>query len=57
VDRAHGVPSFRETRDYVQRVQSAYFRPGSGRLDGAFINPRAIRKATDPSGRIIFTND
>jgi hypothetical protein len=57
VDRAHGVPSFRETRDYVQRVQSAYFRPGSGRLDGAFINPRAIRKATDAQGRTIFTND
>jgi Transglycosylase SLT domain len=57
VDRAHGVPSFRETRDYVQRVQTAYFRPGSGRLDGAFINPRAIRKETNPSGRVIFTND
>jgi len=57
VDRAHGVPSFRETRNYVQRVQSAYFRPGSGRLDGAFINPRAIRRATDPAGRTIFTND
>jgi hypothetical protein len=57
VDRAHGVPSFRETRDYVQRVQSAYFRPGSGRLDGAFINSRAIRKATDSQGRTVFTND
>ena len=57
VDRAHGVPSFRETRNYVQRVQSAYFRPGSGRLDGAFINPRAIRKETNPTGRTIFTND
>jgi soluble lytic murein transglycosylase-like protein len=57
VDRAHGVPSFRETRNYVQRVQSAYFRPGSGRMDGVFFNPRAIRKATDPNGRIIFTND
>jgi soluble lytic murein transglycosylase-like protein len=57
VDRAHGIPSFRETRNYVQRVQNAYFRPGSGRLDGAFINPRAIRKSEDANGRIIFTND
>ena len=30
VDRAHGVPAFRETRNYVQKVQDAYFRPGSG---------------------------
>lgn len=57
VDRAHGVPSFRETRNYVQRVQSAYFRPGSGRLDGLFGSRRAIRKTSDPSGRTIFTND
>jgi len=57
VDRAHGVPMFRETQLYVQKVQSAYFRPGSGRLDGAYFNPRAIHKETDTSGRIIFTND
>jgi len=57
VDRAHGVPRYHETRNYVQRVQSAYFRPGSGRLDGAFINPHAIRKSTDPAGRTVFTND
>lgn len=57
VDRAHGVPSFRETRNYVQKVQEAYFRPGSGHLDGAFINRRPIRKTTDTNGRIIFTND
>jgi len=57
VDRAHGVPRFRETRDYVQRVQSAYFRPGSGRMDGLFINPHAIRKESDASGRVVFTND
>ncbi len=57
VDRAHGVPAFRETRDYVQKVQNAYFRPGSGRLDGLWINPRAIHKNVETTGRVIFTNE
>ena len=57
VDRAHGVPAFRETRDYVQKVQNAYFRPGSGRLDGLWVNPHAIHKSVEPTGRIIFTNE
>jgi len=57
VDRAHGIPAYRETRNYVQRVQNAYFRPGSGRLADAFVNARAIHRDVNPSGRIIFTND
>jgi len=57
VDRAHGIPAFRETQNYVQRVQNAYFRPGSGRLPDAFINPHAIHRDVTPDGRIIFTNE
>ena len=57
VDRAHGIPAYRETRNYVQRVQDAYFRTGSGRLADAFVNPRAIRREVDASGRTIFSND
>ncbi len=57
VDRAHGVPGFRETRNYVQKVQNAYFRPGSGRMPDAFVNSHAIHRDVSPEGRIIFTND
>jgi Transglycosylase SLT domain len=57
VDRAGGIPRIRETKDYVVKVQNAYFRPGSGRLPDAFINPRAIHRDVDANGRIIFTND
>jgi hypothetical protein len=57
VDKAHGIPAFRETRSYVQKVQDAYFRPGSGRQPELFTNPRAIRKNVDASGRVVFTNE
>lgn len=57
VDRARGIPAFRETRNYVQRVQEFYNRPGSGRLDGVFFSTRSIRKETDRAGRTVFTND
>ena len=57
VDRAHGVPSIRETRDYVQKVQNAYFRPGSGRMSDAYVSSHAIHRDVSSDGRIIFTND
>ncbi|HXL23860.1 MAG TPA: lytic transglycosylase domain-containing protein [Candidatus Dormibacteraeota bacterium] len=57
VDRAGGIPHFRETKDYVQKVQNAYFRPGSGRSMELFSNRRAIHRDLDASGRLIFTND
>ena len=57
VDRAHGVPVFRETRNYVQRVQDAYFRPGSGRLDSAYTRANPIHRVVDANGRIVFTNE
>ncbi len=57
VDRAHGIPAFRETQNYVQKVQNAYFRPGSGSLADAFINSRAIHRDVTASGRIVFTNE
>jgi soluble lytic murein transglycosylase-like protein len=57
VDRAGGIPAYRETRDYVQRVQDAYFRPGSGRMDNAYTRASQIHREVEPSGRVVFTNE
>ena len=57
VDRAHGVPSYRETRNYVHRVQDAYFRPGSGRADDAYTRANRIHREVNATGRTIFTNE
>jgi soluble lytic murein transglycosylase-like protein len=57
VDRAHGIPAYRETKNYVQRVQDAYFRPGSGRVEDAYTRRSPIHRVVEPSGRIIFTNE
>jgi soluble lytic murein transglycosylase-like protein len=57
VDRARGIPHYRETRNYVQRVQNAYYRPGSGRMDDAYTRSSRIHRQVDENGRVIFTNE
>lgn len=57
VDRAGGIPQYRETRDYVQKVTDSYFRPGSDRLPRAFDAPRPIYREVATDGRVVFTNE
>jgi soluble lytic murein transglycosylase-like protein len=58
VDRSGGVPAYRETQRYVQKVQDAYFRPGSGRNSSLWSPPKIpVRKDVDSKGRVVFTNE
>ncbi len=57
VDRARGVPNYRETRYYVQKVTDSYFRAGSGRQGGWWDSERPIYRVTDEKGRVVFTNE
>ena len=57
VDRAGGIPRYRETRDYVQKVTDSYFRPGSDRLPRAFEERRPIYRTVEADGRVVFTNE
>jgi hypothetical protein len=58
VDIKGGVPAYRETQQYVQKVTDAYFRPGSGRNSTRWSPPRIpVRKEVDAKGRVIFTNE
>jgi Transglycosylase SLT domain len=58
VDHNGGVPPYWETQRYVQKVTTAYFRPGSGR-DLTFGGPERapVRKEVDSRGRVVFTNE
>jgi soluble lytic murein transglycosylase-like protein len=57
VDRAGGIPQYRETRNYVQKVTDSYFRPGSDRLPRAFEERRPIYRAVESDGRVVFKNE
>ncbi|HWF13253.1 MAG TPA: lytic transglycosylase domain-containing protein [Candidatus Acidoferrales bacterium] len=57
VDRAGGIPRYRETRNYVQKVTDSYYRPGSDRLPRAFEQQRPIYRTVQSDGRVVFTNE
>jgi soluble lytic murein transglycosylase-like protein len=57
VDRAGGIPQYRETRNYVQKVTDSYFQPGSDRLPRAFDGRRPIYRTVQADGRVVFTNE
>jgi soluble lytic murein transglycosylase-like protein len=58
VERFGGVPNYRETRAYVQKVTNTYFRPGSGRDLRLWDPPKSpVRKTVDEHGRVVFTNE
>jgi soluble lytic murein transglycosylase-like protein len=57
VDRAGGVPRLHETRQYVQKITSSYYSPGSDRLPHAFEMRRPIYRTVGTDGRVVFTNE
>ncbi|MGD0962781.1 MAG: lytic transglycosylase domain-containing protein [Candidatus Acidiferrales bacterium] len=58
VDLSGGVPAYRETQRYVQKVTNAYFRPDSSRTSTLW-SPQGptLRQEVDAYGRVVFTNE
>ena len=56
VDRWGGVPDYRETREYVRKVTSSYFQPGSEHQPWRAASKPIYRTTTD-DGRVVFTNE
>jgi soluble lytic murein transglycosylase-like protein len=58
VDQSRGVPAYRETQKYVQKVTSAYYKPGSGRTSIFWTPPHpVVRQELGANGRVVFTNE
>ena len=57
VDRWRGVPDYRETREYVRKVTSSYFQPGSDHHLPWRAASRRIYRSTTDDGRVVFTNE
>lgn len=57
VDRLGRVPNYPETRNYVRKVISTYFRPGSERESRAYEIPHPIYRTKDAEGQVVYTNE
>ena len=57
VDRVGGVPNYRETRNYVQKVTSSYLQPGPDGQSRSWGSSHPIYRSTTSDGRIVFTNE
>jgi soluble lytic murein transglycosylase-like protein len=56
VERAGGVPGYRETQDYVQKITDRYFH-SDARDRNWMPQPRTIRREVDERGKVVYTNE
>jgi soluble lytic murein transglycosylase-like protein len=56
VDRSGGIPRIAETRNYVQKVTSAYVG-GTGLRPRTVAAPLQIYRAVEADGRVVFRNE